>query len=368
MTLQMLEAYFQKREESNLNQFLIRNQEALYEGRYTVKEEINRNIGEYLSRSFKYRLGIRTHILIKTKDDRILYPAQFRKDLMEARPESDFSELPMESLNYLEVAAENYRILNEGLIPTVDVQIKHNSWMSNSILVFYVFFAVLILQKFFKKTITETERRHVEQRRLSENLSEQLNQAEIRLGDVEAKENNYLRKISELKEDKESMSRDIDGLLEEMEKLEAGLVEQKGLKKETELEVSRLTDELDRLKEKLQKPRQKKKRVEATGKRFRVLYKNLVFTDRAVEGFLSLPDEFRIKAEEVVHKLNEDESMISVKRKVFGKKGKLNILEAAFSYSGRIYFQKDLLPKTRVLAIGTKNTQEKDLAFIESSG
>ena len=367
LTLQMLEAYFQKHEVSHLNRVIIQNQDALYEGRYTVKEEINRNIGEYLRKNLKYGLGIRTGILIKTKDDRILYPSQFKKDLMDSGSESDFSQFPAESLNYLEVAAENYRVLNEGLILSVDVQIKHNTWVANSILVFYVFLGVFILQRFVKKAIKETERQQLEERSLTQNLSKQLKQAEERLKDVEDRMEGYLKKIGELRQDKRSMSEDIDGLLEEMEKLEVGLEDQKNLKEETELDVIRLTEESDRLKGKLQKPRQKKKKLHATIKRFKVLYKNLVITDRAVEGFLSLPDEFQIKAEEVVHKLNENELMVSVKRKVFGRKGKTNILEVTFSYSGRIYYQKDPVPKTKILAIGTKNTQEKDLAYIESS-
>ena len=174
LTLQMLEAYFQKHEVSHLNRVIIQNQDALYEGRYTVKEEIKRNIGEYLRKNFKYGLGIRTGILIKKKDDRILYPSQFKKDLMDSGSGSDFSQFPAESLNYLETAAENYRVLNEGLILSVDVQIKHNTWVANSFLVFYVFLGVFILQRFVKKAIKETERQQFEERSLTQNLSEQV--------------------------------------------------------------------------------------------------------------------------------------------------------------------------------------------------
>ena len=99
-----------------------------------------------------------------------------------------------------------------------------------------------------------------------------------------------------------------------------------------------------------------------------MLYKRLLFTDRALEGFLSLPDEFQLKAEEIIHKLNEDDSQIAIKRKVFGKGGKMNVLEVDFSYSGRIYFQKDSQPKTKIVAIGTKNSQEQDLSYVENFG
>jgi len=366
LTLHMLEGYFQKREAGKLNQIIIQDFEALYEGRYTVKEEINRNIGEYLSRSLMFTLGVRMHILVKTKDDYILYPALFKRDLKDSNEENEFSELPTKSLNFVEVAAESYRILNKGLILSVDVRIKHNSWLSNSILVFYVFLFVLILQRFIRKGIRETERQETEQKDLINRLSEQVSLAEKRLKETQGKEDNYQEKIDELKKDKKDLSKDIDGFVEEMEGLESGLKEQSELKEEMEFEVLQLREEMDRLKVKFKKPKQKKKKAETTHKRFKVLYKNLIFTDRAIEGFLFLTDEFKLKAEEVIHKLNEDDTQVPVKRKVFGKGGKMNILEAGFSYSGRIYFQKDSQHKTKIVTIGTKNTQEKDLAYIES--
>lgn len=368
LTLHMLEGYFQNRGASKLNQTIIQDFEALYEGRYTVKEELNRNIGEYLSRSLMFRLGVRMHILVKTRDDHILYPALFKQDHKVSNEENEFSELPTKSLNFVEVAAENYRILNKGLILSFDLRIRHNSWLSNSILVLYVFLFLTILRLFIRKGIREAERQEKEQEELIQRLSSQLIRAENRLKDAEGKEDNYLERIDHLKKEKKGLSKDIDGFVDEMEGLEAGLREQRELKEEREFEFFQLREEMDRLKVKFKKPKQKKKKAETTHKRFKVLYKNLNFTDRAVEGFLSLTDEFKLKGEEVIHKLNEDDTQVPVKRKVFGKGGKINILEADFSYSGRVYFQKDSQHKTKIVTIGTKNTQEKDLAYIESVG
>jgi hypothetical protein len=55
-----------------------------------------------------------------------------------------------------------------------------------------------------------------------------------------------------------------------------------------------------------------------------------------------------------------------VKRKVFSRKSNLTALETVFAYKGRMYWRKDAEGKVEVLAIGTKNTQNKDLAFLES--
>ena len=53
-------------------------------------------------------------------------------------------------------------------------------------------------------------------------------------------------------------------------------------------------------------------------------------------------------------------------RKVFGKGGKMDFLEITFAYSGRLYYQKDSQARKMIVAIGTKNTQEKDLAYLGS--
>jgi len=366
VTLQILEGYLQRQVTTRVNRTMIRNDKALYEGRYPVQDEINRNIGEFLGRWPLYRLGVRVHILVKTRDNRILYPLRLN-NLMQGPDTGDrFSETPEKSLNFVETAAENYRILNNGLTLSVDLRIRHNSWLSNGILVLYVAAALWLLQWMIKKRVRETEREEAEQKNRIRDLSSRLAEAEARLEDTGRKERQYREKIDRINEEKKGLARDIEGFLEEMEDLEAGVKGQKSLREEMELEVLQLEEELDRVKAKLAKPKQRKKKTVATRKRFKVLYKNLVFTDRAVEGFVSLSDDFQLKAEETIHRLNEDDAQVSVKRKVFGKGGKLPVLESDFSYSGRIYFKKDSRSKAMIVAIGTKNTQEKDLTFIEN--
>jgi septal ring factor EnvC (AmiA/AmiB activator) len=186
------------------------------------------------------------------------------------------------------------------------------------------------------------------------------------LEDIETRENEHLANIDVLQEEKGLLSRDVETLFEEISRLESDLGSQSALKDELERELAHLRDELGQLKGRAEKPRKKLKKADAAAKRFRVLYKNLVFSDRAINGFLSLTDEFQLKAEEMIHRLNEDDSQISIKRKVFTKGGKSNILETDFAYSGRIYLQKDSQQKAKVLVIGTKNTQHQDLKYIET--
>jgi hypothetical protein len=362
LTLQILQGYLGRQESSRLNQIVVQNYDALYQGTYPLKEEVNRNINKYLSERWEERFGIRRNILVKTKDDRILYPSQSSES---SSAEKQLSEAHRKSVSYMEVAAENYRTLNEGLVLQANVHIEHNTWLANIILILYVFPALFLLQRVIVRVLRESERQEKELHDSIQSLTNRLVQEEKKLGEIEAKEKEYLQNIEGLRQDKKGLADDVDSLLEEIEKQETGLEQQKKLKAELESQMGELREDLEQLKEKSEKPK-KKKREESAKKRFAVLYKNLAFTDRAIDGFLELTDEIQLKAEEVIHKINEDDSAINVKRKVFGKGGKMNILEVPFAYSGRIYYQKNSHVSKTIFAIGTKNRQERDLAYLES--
>lgn len=362
LTIQTLEGYLQKRETATVNSILIQHPDALYEGRYSVAEEVNRNLSQYLKNSIKAKLGVIVTILVKTKAGRVLYPGVFGN---QGEGENTGT---LQDLNYVETAARNYRILNDGLLVDVDLKIKYNSWLSNGILVFYIFLAGMVFRFLIKRGLIEEERKEKEQQKNIDRLRTQLEHTRERLEEVIAKEKDYLGKIGELKKEKHDLSKDVDGLLEEMEELEEGLQQQRMSREDLENEVGSLRGELERLKEKGEKRGKKKKASENVAKRFRLLYKNLDFSDRAIDGFAGLTPDFQLKGEEVIHQLNENDELISVKRKVFGKGGKMNVLEVNFAYSGRLYFQKNSKGGIRVLAIGTKNSQGQDLTYIGKYG
>ncbi|MGE5841759.1 MAG: hypothetical protein ACM335_05745 [Deltaproteobacteria bacterium] len=363
LTLNGLEEYLGNRETERVQDLMIQDQQSLYEGRHTIKEEINRNINRYLSDDFKHKVGIKTEILVKTEDDRILYPSQTRLNTTPQSQEDGRYAEALDSLRYTEVASENYRILSEGLVLDVNLQIGQNTWLANSILIVYILLALAVLQAFIRRGNQRMALEEGEQRAVILRLSEQLDHAEQKMKDVEAREGEYQGKITALRKDKDQLSRDVDGLLEELERQEAGLREQKRVKEEMAGQVAQLRDEMDRL---AQQSRKIRKTVEAARKRFAVLYRNLLFTDRALEGFLALTDESQLKAEETIHKLNDDESAVTVKRKVFGKGEKMDFLEVTFAYSCRLYYQKHSQARKVIVGIGTKNTQERDLAYLES--
>ncbi len=67
--------------------------------------------------------------------------------------------------------------------------------------------------------------------------------------------------------------------------------------------------------------KKRKKDIASVEERFSTIYKNLTFHRKAIEDYLTLPQEFQLKAEEIVHRLNQDDSLVPIKRKFSVRKG-----------------------------------------------
>jgi hypothetical protein len=80
---------------------------------------------------------------------------------------------------------------------------------------------------------------------------------------------------------------------------------------------------------------------------------------------MSLEANMQLQAEELIHALNEDGNNISVKRKVYTRRGALSVFECEFGRSGRLYWSTGPGGKRQAWVIGTKNTQSKDLSYID---
>lgn len=381
-SIQTLEEYLQNRRTKHLQNVVIQDYEALYDGRYSIKEEISTNIERYLGKDTLRSLGVITKILVSTKKGEILYPYYHEDGDIDFDKQFD-SDIG-ESFNYIKIAEKNYQVLNGGLTLSVDVKLKHNTWLTNTILILYLFSSILVLYWYYKKRVKDwVVTRENEQKRL-DSLSRELAENERSLEELSKKEKDHISKIQKLDSDKEELKSDImqlegeieiqkkksleiDEILEEMERLEEQASKGMTLKEEKEREITQLREDINRWKTiEKQSAKKRKKDVQSVEKRFNVIYKNLVFHKKAIEGHLLLTQDLQLKAEEIIHRLNEDDSSVSIKRKLFTKKGKLNIFEVIFSYSGRLYFKKRDSKKMEIVAIGTKNTQEQDITFIEN--
>ena len=382
-SVQGLQQYLQNKTTREVQSIVIQDFEAVYSGRYSITEEISTNLERYAREDKLRNLGVTTKILVSTKKGKLLYPRYYEHKDMGFSKKREFDSGSSELFNYIKMAQENFRILDEGLIVSVDVEVRHNSWLTNSILILYIFSSILILYGYYKKRAREwMVNTEGEQKRI-EVISANLVESEKSLQELSQKEQDYINKIQTLTTDREKLkseiallmdevelekkkSLEIDEILDEMERLEEQASKNIALREEKERKIIQLKEEIGQL-EMIgkQDAKRRKRDVQSVKKRFSVIYKNLNFHDRAIEGYSLLPQDFQLKAEETIHRLNEDDSLVTVKRKVFSKKGKLNMFEGIFSYSGRIYFRKKDNGKMEVVAIGTKNTQEQDITFME---
>ncbi|MEA3360517.1 MAG: hypothetical protein U9R17_14080, partial [Thermodesulfobacteriota bacterium] len=347
------------------------------------REEISTNIGQYLKKDKLSSLGVITKILVSTKDGEILFPSYYKKGQIDFDLKSQFDDYNNESINYVKIAEKNFKILKNGLRVLVDIKVKQNTWFTNSILILYLSISTIILYWYYKRRVKEWLSKKENEEIHIDILSKKLSESEQFLQKISRKEKSYIERIQNLRKDKEDLKFDIamledkvklekkksldtNEILEEMEKLEEQVNENLALKEDKEREIAELKEEISQSKKiGEQGIKRRAKDIDSTKKRFSAIYKNVVFNKKAIEGFIALGQNFQIKAEETIYSLNND-SFVNIKRKVFSKKGKLNTFEVTFSYSGRVYFKKLDNKKIEIVAIGTKNTQEQDITFIES--
>jgi len=382
-SVQILEGYLQNSRERDVKNGIIQDYEALYDGRYSIKEEINNNIDRLLGNDTLQPLGVITKIVVSSKKGELLYPYYWEEGDMSFNKQGKFGGDSNESLNYIKIAEKNFQILNDGLTVSVDVKVQHNSWLTNSILIVYLFSSILLLYWHYKKRVREWVATRENEKQRIELLSRKLYESEKTMEELSIKEKDYIAKVERLKHDKDDLESDvvhlmdeveiqkkksleIDEILDEMERLEEDSKKNMALKEEKEREIIQLREEINQLKMiEEQGAKKRKKDIDSVEKRFTVIYKNLIFHKKALEGYIHLTQDFQLKAEEIIHRLNQDDSLVNIKRKFFSKKGKLHIFETIFSYSGRIYFKKRDDKKIEIITIGTKNTQEQDITFIE---
>lgn len=372
LSLQGLETIIQKKCRNDLEGILVSDTRSLLQGRIAIQDEIHRNIKRYLASRRFFRWGVSPQIVVRTQKGKWLYPTSAGQtfDLSETETFST------ENRTYgpktmLQVAEQNLNVMKEGIALTVTVHIPRNAWLANIILSIYVFLFTIILYGAYRKS------------RNSSRLSAQLNQEALtrahdtlrdlqaQLSQVAEREQIYVDKIHFLKTDLELASDKVrateDEALVEMEALENKLCESMAIKERLESEVIRLKEELSQIEGPKDVPvRKKRKEITRAEKRFRTLYKNLDIQPRAIEGFLGLQGDLQLRAEELIHNMNQGIDRLPVKRKVFSKKGTETAFECEFAYRGRIYWKPNPEGRTKILAIGTKNSQAKDLTYLQS--
>jgi hypothetical protein len=303
---------------------------------------------------------LKLDVIVTTKTGTILFPAVFEDPASAVSPSDP-----------LKVAAENYQILNDGLAVHVKSEILYYKPISLFILSFYIGISIILMAVISRKSFQKSKMAEMEKIQVINRLIEREKRSLDILKTLGKKRDELNTRYGDLKEayekEKAQASKNEDGMLEEIIKLEEELKGNIDLQQEQQEEIERLKAEIEKFEKSSQKGKiRNKKGTDLTGRRFKAIYKNISMNKKALDGFAALPEDMKIKCEEVIHQLNENSDQVHIKRKVFSKKSRETVLEVLFAYKGRLYFRRLTDQHMEILTVGTKNTQLKDLEFIDS--
>jgi hypothetical protein len=330
----------------------------LFDGSLRLRDAISNNIDAYLQEEkLLYWVG-KVDVVVRAGENTLLYPVNVNQDLAS-----------LESVSAKEIADENYRLMNQGLSVVVDILLEWDS----PFVIFVVLLelsAITMVFVFFYRRSAKSAREDEAERQ--EEISRLRNLEEMhtdRLKGLNAEKRQLAVEIEKaranLEEYRQKTSKNEDAMIDEIMLLEEKVQQNIELMKQVEEENVSLKEIAGQYEERLQKGGKKSAVYGDIEKRFKTLYQNIVMHKRALENFIVLSGDMKIKVEEVIKHLDGDVNGVDIKRKVELKKSKAKIFEAIFSYNGRLYFRNLKSGKIEVLTIGSKNSQAKDMAFLE---
>ena len=368
-TLQGLESYLEHTWDRELKTVMIQNREALQQGRLPIQQEIQTNVESFIDSRRVTELGAEIKIRVRTAQGRPLYPDPFLEDRL-FFGEEDSSHPSLAQLRNNIVAFQNRRIMQEGLVYNVSVWIPRQTWLANIVLLFYIFAFAFVLYLSYHSRILASDRAVRNQHLELESTRKRLQRQREKLESAREKQAQFQQQVNELQnklQDKDSRLRSTEEeALAELEDLEQKMAETVSERETREREIQDLLQQLEHMESgsqfRVKKQERDKKQY---SKRFQTLYKKLVFRDRALVGFAQLPENLKLKAEEIIHNLDSNPWSVNVKRKVFSQNG-VTILETEFANKGRLYWRYESNGKIEIVSVGTKNTQLRDLKYIET--
>ncbi len=354
----LVEKYLTYRHKNEIQAIMIKDTAPLLNGSIAIKDAISRNIDSYLEKhTFLKRAGIRLNVTVTTKDGELVYPVF---------PDQHG---PHALNNPEQIASNNFRILKKGLVLDVDVAIEGNAPASNALLAIFVMMSFLILLYHYRTGIKEAIKDEEKKAKQIKQLARLEQKHKEKLDELKKEKETLLSETKNirdrLKQIKQESTKNEEELLQEIIQLEQDLEQNQALQEKQETEIEALKQKILQY-EQRQTKAGKNRRPSLTARRFKSLYKNLRINARALNGYDNLDDDLKIKAEEIIYMLNQDPSLVPVKRKVFGGKKAEKVLEVMFGYKGRLYYRRIRGNKIEILAIGTKNTQAKELEFLSN--
>ena len=362
ITLNVSQIYLDKHYLQNIQNIIIGDSRPLLNGTIQIEEQIANNINAYLKQDFLIQYtGLEITIRVTTRQGKIIFPLY-----------SDMNFLATEILNELDsqtIANKNFEILNNELTVKAKVNLNHGSKIANLILFSYSLLSSMVFFIFYRRGSLKTIRNRQSEKELIKDLEKQGQSQQQILQGLKKERQGLFENIKVLntkyQENKETAKINEEEMFEEILSLEEQLNTFIELKKQRESEIDELKSTLQKY-ERRKGSKSRRNEFDFLSKLFSVLYKNITINRKALTGLLSLTEDQQIKAEEIIHQLDQIPENVVIKRKVFsGKKHKTTCLEILFAYNGRLYFRKqeNLI---EVVVIGTKNTQTKDMEFLHS--
>lgn len=352
-----LDRYLAAKMTRGLENALVGDVRPLLDGSVRIEDRLRENVRQFLSENAVVALGVDPEVTVVTRRGAILYPPPlvFRDDLVITDP--------------VQQAARNLERMEEGLVVRLGLRLDYVSWLSLLILLPYMAVSLFLLHRQYRLGLRRAREAEAENARRIAELTELEASHQGNLVELGRERDELMAGFGRIKEtlerEKEKAMKNEDLMIEEIVGLEEKLRKNLALQEEQNEEIAHLKEQIRGF-EQSKGGRSASRRDAMAGKRLRALYKNLSIHDRAVDGYTALSEEMRIKGEEVIHQLNEDPSLVTIKRKVFGKKGRQTVLEVVYGYKGRLYFRKTGEGRIEVLAVGTKNSQQKDLEFLNN--
>jgi hypothetical protein len=284
-----------------------------------------------------------------------------------------------------EVNSTRWSALARDLFPAktrVALSVPYNSLVANLVLVLY---ATLLLTLLFVYTRVLTRR---EQERLDRviatrdavagraaQIEAELGAVRERLAQVEPSHESDAAEIRALRGERAALMARLGELETREEALRAAGAQSTALQEEYQAleglldealsDLGRKDEEMRALQKQAKQRPPSRREDEQLARRLRTLYKNLEVEERALADLLGLRDESLIlRAEEMLKRLSDDADHTAIRRKVGGLPPHLSIFELGFAGGGRIYYSKGRVRRFRVLAIGDKASQKRDLEFL----
>jgi len=359
IVIQGLEGYLAHAYRGQLLRQIPGDTQALLEGRARLEAQIEAAVEALFAQADLVGHGVLLTVSVRTTAGQRLYP-----------PVYDENGGPEPGLDPMRIASENFALLNEGLEVTVAAAIDHNTTLANGILGLLILTALAGLGALYRRQSLALTREEARRREEAEALRARENEQKSALASLEVEKDHLTVQIVAIEDElgaaRERAARNEADLFDEVESLENKLHNTLEQQEQQQSRIRELEGWIERLaKEREALASQQSKAAGGLRKRLETLYKQTSFTDRAISGLAELPEPLQIKAEEVVHQLNAQADAVPIKRKLFRGKGKETVFEIVFARKGRIYFRRTRDRKVEILTVGTKNTQDKDLVYLD---